>query len=133
MSQWSTRRAEEPQILPLRYASVGMTSGGVAPSAVCRSCGRVVSNAEVGPKCRCGSLTALRFVLDDNSWGAHAKPHWRSRGSAANTMVLKVDMSDGREEREQQEYWREQEKKRDRDDRLERELPDQWRPERRES
>ena len=56
-----------------------------------------------------------------------------SQGSTANTMGLKVSMSDGREEREQQEYWREQEKKRDRDDRLERELPDQWKPERQES
>jgi hypothetical protein len=48
-------------------------------------------------------------------------------------MALQGYMSDGREEREQQEYWREQEMKRDRDDRLERELPDQWKPERRES
>lgn len=56
-----------------------------------------------------------------------------SEDSTANTMALQGYMSDGREEREQQEYWREQEKKRDRDDRMERELPDQWKPERRES
>jgi hypothetical protein len=42
-------------------------------------------------------------------------------------------MSDGKEEREEQEWRREQEKLKDREDRLEREPVDQWKPERKES
>ena len=39
-------------------------------------------------------------------------------------------MSDGREEREERERLREREKQKDLEDRLERDLPDQWEPER---
>ena len=42
-------------------------------------------------------------------------------------------MSDGREERTEQEWRRELEKRKDGEDRLEREREDQWRPERKES
>ncbi len=42
-------------------------------------------------------------------------------------------MSDGREEREEQEWRRRQEESKDRDDRLERHPQDQWKPERKES
>lgn len=42
-------------------------------------------------------------------------------------------MSDGREEREQQELRREQQKKESREDWINRDLADQWEPERRES
>ena len=39
-------------------------------------------------------------------------------------------MSDGREEREERENWLEEERKKDREDRLNREVPDEWEPER---
>lgn len=42
-------------------------------------------------------------------------------------------MSDGREEREEQEWRREQENRRDSEDRLDRDLADQWKPEREDS
>jgi hypothetical protein len=42
-------------------------------------------------------------------------------------------MSDGREERQEQEQRRQWDEDRDREDRLDRQLPDQWKPERRES
>jgi hypothetical protein len=42
-------------------------------------------------------------------------------------------MSDGREERQEQEWRREQEKRKDSDDQVERHPVDQWKPERKES
>ena len=42
-------------------------------------------------------------------------------------------MSDGREEREEQEWRRDQEQLREREDRINRDLTDQWEPERKES
>jgi hypothetical protein len=39
-------------------------------------------------------------------------------------------MSDGREEREEEERRREQERRKDQEDRVDRELRDQWQPER---
>jgi len=42
-------------------------------------------------------------------------------------------MSDGREEREERERRRQEDERKDRSDWLERELPDQYKPERRES
>jgi hypothetical protein len=42
-------------------------------------------------------------------------------------------MSDGREERQEQEWRRQEEQPRDREDRLDRYPADQWKPERKES
>ena len=44
-----------------------------------------------------------------------------------------IVMSDGREEREEHEKRREQDEREDRQDRVNPHLPDQWKPERRES
>jgi hypothetical protein len=44
-----------------------------------------------------------------------------------------IVMSDGREEREEREWRRQQEERKDRDDKLERYVPDERKPERKES